>query len=80
MSVFCMEVKGQTGLEKNFFLLFSLPAWSHLERKKSVKQQINLVWPKCENLTKRTPLSELSWNFTPRGPETGELCTALDEN
>ena len=20
------------------------------------------------------------WNFTPRGPETGELSTALDEN
>ena len=20
------------------------------------------------------------WNFTPRGPETGELCTALDGN
>ena len=43
-----MEVKGQTGLKKIFFLLFPLPAWSYLERKKSVKQQINLVWPNDE--------------------------------
>ena len=45
-SRFLSSIRGQRLDLMNFLLFFYLPTGSLLQRKKSVKQKINLVWPK----------------------------------